>query len=92
MPRAWYAYNGGTPVTAAGSWNRLPSSQTPSFECVGTAQLCTIYAYYPGVTAPAPNPIAPLSPNIRAYINLALTTSSNVIPQAFGKPYLYKKS
>lgn len=89
MPRAWYVYNGQTPVTAAGSWDYLPSQ---TIECVGPTVLCAIYAYFPFAPAPQPNPLSPLSPNIRSYINLAQATSANAIPQTGGKPYLYKKS
>lgn len=93
MPRAWYAYNGGTPVLGCGSWNYIATSPflQQYFECVGTAELCVIYAYYSGSIPPVPNPQCPLTTRIRFYIALALTTSANTIPQ-FGKPYLYKKS
>lgn len=92
MPRAWYVYNGQTPVTAAGSWSYIPPiGDFPGIECIGPTTLCAISCYYPFAEAPQPNPLSPLSSNIRAYINLAQSTSANAIPQT-GKPYLYKKS
>lgn len=90
MPRCWYVYNGGTPVTAAGSWNLLGCDGAAVIGCEGPATLCVISVYVPVLPAPA-TPFAPLSPNIRNYINSALVTSSNSIPQ-IGIPYLYKKA
>ena len=91
MPRAWYAYNGGTPVTAAGSWTKISAPLFPGshrFECVGTQQLCSIYAFYTAAPSPA-NPASPLSANMQDYITLAAVLSVNCLPQ-IGKCYLYK--
>ncbi|CAM4405882.1 hypothetical protein SAMN06265348_11793 [Pedobacter westerhofensis] len=85
MPRGWFAYNHTGSDLAAGSYNYVDYN----WECIGTAQICVIYAYYVGTPTPLTTPVSPLEPFIQQIIVSSRTVSSNAVPQ-IGKPYLYK--
>lgn len=88
MPRAWFAYNGFSSITAVGSYIHIAASE---LDCPGFGTICAIYAYYsPGSGSIPTHPDSPFTSGILSYLTSSLVGQTD-LPQGANKKYLYVK-